>query len=264
LKKIESSQNPLVKHLVQLQIKSKIRKQTNTFLIEGVREISLAVKANYQLDKILFVPDIISENEIKKIVLNNQIQYIQISSEVYKKLAYRDTTEGILAVAESKNLQLENIHLPKNPIILVAENIEKPGNIGAIMRTADAANIDAVLIADPKSDLYNPNVIRTSVGCIFTNNIAKGTTQEIISFLKKQQINIYCATLQNSTPYHIEDYKNSTAFVVGSEDKGVSDLFRNSSKKNVIIPMQGKIDSMNVSVAASILIFEAKRQRNFV
>jgi len=147
---------------------------------------------------------------------------------------------------------------------LVIENVEKPGNIGAILRSADAAKLDAVLITDPKTDLYNPNVIRASIGCLFTNTIAVGSTEEIILFLKQQQINIYCATLQNATPYHIQDYKKPTAFVVGSEDKGVSDLFRKSANGNVMIPMQGEIDSMNVSVATSILIFEAKRQRNFV
>jgi len=262
LKKIESLQNTLVKHLIQLQTKSKIRKQTKNFLIEGVREISLAVKGKYELEKILFSPAIISENEIKKIV-PYQIEQIQISVEVYRKLAYRDTTEGVLAVAKSKSLEIEKLKLPKNPIILVIENVEKPGNIGAILRSADATKLDAVFIANSKTDLYNPNIIRASVGCVFTNTIAVESTEKIISFLKKQQINIYCATLQSTRFYHTEDYKKPTAFVVGSEDKGVSDLFRKSATQNVIIPMQGEIDSMNVSVAASILIFEAKRQRNF-
>jgi len=253
----------LVKHLVQLLTKSKFRKQTKTFLIEGVRELSLAIKGKYELEKILFSPAIISENEIKKII-PDQIECVQISLEIYKKLAYRDTTEGILAVAKSKSLEIGKLKLPKNPLILVVENIEKPGNIGAILRSADAAKLDAVLIVNSKTDLYNPNIIRASIGCLFTNTIAVGSTEEIISFLKKKRINIYCATLQNATSYHTKDYKKPTAFVVGSEDKGISDLFRESATQNVIIPMQGEIDSINVSVAASILIFEAKRQRNFV
>jgi len=248
---------------MQLQTKSKVRKQTQTFLIEGVREISLALRSNYELEKILFTPDIISENEINKI-LPSKIERTQISSEIYKKLAYRNTTEGILAIAKSKVVELKNLNLPKNPLILVAENLEKPGNIGAILRTADASCLDAVLIAEPKSDIYNPNVIRASLGALFTNKIAVGTTKEIVSFLKEKQINIYCATLQNATYYNKENYTNPTAFVVGAEDKGVSERFRNSAKKNIIIPMQGEIDSLNVSVAASILIFEARRQRNFV
>ncbi len=262
LKKIESLQNPLIKHLVQLQAKSKVRKQTQTFLIEGIREISLALKGSYKVQTVLFLPDIISEVEVKRTIPNG-IELIEISSEVYKKLAYRDTTEGILAITKTKSLRLEDLNLPENPLVLVAESLEKPGNLGAILRTADAAKLDAVLIANPKSDMYNPNIIRASVGCLFTNNIAVGKTDEIISFLQKKNINIYCATLQDASPYHTKDYTKSTALVVGTEATGVSDVFRKSANGNIIIPMEGEIDSMNVSVATSILIFEAKRQRDF-
>lgn len=262
MKKIESSQNPLIKHLVQLQTKSKSRKQTHTFLIEGVREIELALKGGYELETVLFLSDIISEVEVKKVIPNG-VGLIEISSEIYKKLAYRDTTEGILAVAKSKSLRLEDLKLPENPLVLVTESLEKPGNLGAILRTADAAKLDAVLIANPKSDMYNPNVVRASVGCLFTNQIGIGTTQEVISFLRKHNINIYCATLQNSTSYHTKDYTKATALVVGTESTGITDEFRELADENIIIPMQGEIDSMNVSVAASILIFEAKRQRGF-
>ena len=145
----------------------------------------------------------------------------------------------------------------------MAESLEKPGNIGAILRTADAANLDAVIIANPKSDLYNPNVVRSSVGCLFTNNIATGTTTEIIAFLKEKNIRFYCATLQNSTSYHTQNYTFPTALVVGTEATGLSQEWRDAATQNIIIPMQGQIDSMNVSVAAAILIFEAKRQRGF-
>lgn len=262
LKKIESLQNPLIKHLVQLQAKSKVRKQTQTFLIEGIREISLALKGSYKVQTVLFLPDIISEVEVKRTIPNG-IELIEISSGVYKKLAYRDTTEGILAITKTKSLRLEDLNLPENPLVLVAESLEKPGNLGAILRTADAAKLDAVLIANPKSDMYNPNIIRASVGCLFTNNIAVGKTDEIISFLQKKNINIYCATLQDASPYHTKDYTKSTALVVGTEATGVSDVFRKSANGNIIIPMEGEIDSMNVSVATSILIFEAKRQRDF-
>lgn len=262
MKKIESLQNPLIKHLVQLQTKSKTRKQTETFLIEGVREISLALKGGYELQTVLFSVEIISETEVKKMVPKNT-ELIEISIEVYKKLAYRDTTEGVLAVAKTKSLQLEDLNLPEKPLVLVAEGLEKPGNLGAILRTADAAKLDAVLIADPKSDMYNPNVIRASVGCLFTNQIAVGTTEEVIAFLKKKHLNIYSATLQDAVSYHTQDYTQPTALVVGTEATGVTTTFREQSAQNIIIPMQGEIDSMNVSVAASILIFEAKRQRDF-
>ena len=249
--------------MVQLQAKSKTRKQTQTFLIEGIREVSLALKGGYELQTVLYFPDIIPESQIKKNI-PNEVECVEISSEVYKKLAYRDTTEGILAIAKVKTLGLEDLNLPENPLVLVAEGLEKPGNLGAILRTADAANLDAVLIANPKSDVYSPNVIRASVGCVFTNNIAVGTTDEIISFLRKKKISIYCATLQDAVLYHNQDYTTPTALVVGAEDTGVTDEFRKKSDGNIMIPMQGEIDSMNVSVAASILIFESKRQRGFV
>jgi TrmH family RNA methyltransferase len=262
MKQISSAQNPFIKSLVQLQEKAKIRKQTGTFLIEGKREIELALKGNYELETVLFLPEIISEEQINKLT-NQQLNVIEISKDVYQKLAYRDSTEGIIAVAKSKSLQLLDLELKENPLILVLESIEKPGNIGAMLRTADAANIDAVIIANPKSDIYNPNNIRSSVGCVFTNEIAVCTTNEAIDFLKENNIAIYSATLQNSNEYHKESYTSATALVVGTEATGVSQTFRDNSTQNIIIPMQGEIDSMNVSVAAAILIFEAKRQRGF-
>jgi RNA methyltransferase, TrmH family len=247
---------------VLLQEKTKARKQTGTFLIEGKREIELALKGNYEIESILFLPELMSESQIIALT-NGQTNLIEINREVYQKLAYRDTTEGILAVAKTKPLLLSDLKLSENPLLLVAESPEKPGNIGALLRTADAANLDAVIIANPKSDLYNPNIVRSSVGGLFTNQIATGNTAEIITFLKEHKINFYCATLQNSTPYHIQDYTKATALVVGTEATGLTDEWRDAATQNIIIPMQGQIDSMNVSVAAAILIFEAKRQRGF-
>jgi TrmH family RNA methyltransferase len=262
MKQITSVQNPFIKSLVLLQEKAKARKQSGTFLIEGQREIALAIKGGYEIETILFLPELISETQIAKLT-RKQIETIEISKDVYQKLAYRDTTEGILAIAKTKSLQLSDLKLPENPLILVMEAIEKPGNIGAVLRTCDAAKIDAVIIANPKTDLYNPNIVRSSVGCLFTNQIATGTTQEVIDFLIKNNINFYSATLQNSTSYHTQDYTTPTALVVGTEATGLSELWREKATQNIIIPMQGEIDSMNVSVAAAILIFEAKRQRGF-
>lgn len=261
MKQITSTQNPFIKSLVHLQEKAKARKQSGTFLMEGKREISIAVKGGYEIETLLFLPEICSEAEAEQ--LAEHADLIVINKEVYQKLAYRDTTEGILAVAKTKSLQLSDLKLSENPLILIAEAPEKPGNIGALLRTADAANLDAVIIANPKSDLYNPNIVRSSVGCLFTNQIATGTTSEIIAFLKERKINFYCATLQNSTPYHTQDYKMPTALVVGTEATGLTEEWRTEATQNIIIPMQGEIDSMNVSVAAAILIFEAKRQRGF-
>lgn len=265
-KVISSFQNPLIKQLVLLREKSRERRKTGLFVIEGQREISLAIKGGYLLKSILFCSEIISEEEIfsMKESANSNTEFIEITSEIYQKLAYRSSTEGVLAIAHSRELQLANLQpATGNPLILIAEAPEKPGNIGALLRTADAARVDAVIIANPKTDMYNPNIIRSSVGCLFTNKIATGSTSEIISFLKEHNINIYCAALQASVRYDTIDFKKASAIVVGTEDMGLSGEWLQNSTQNIIIPMQGEIDSINVSVAAGILIFEVKRQRNF-
>ena len=262
MKQITSAQNPYIKSLLLLQEKAKARKQTGTFLIEGQREILLAIKGGYRIETLLFYPELISENEINKLV-QNTTELIEINKDIFEKLAYRESTEGVIAVANSKSFSLSDLKLNENPLLLIAEAPEKPGNIGALLRTADAANLDAVIIANPKGDLYNPNIVRSSVGCLFTNQIATGTTSEIIAFLKERKINFYCATLQNSTSYHTQDYTMPSALVVGTEATGLSQEWREAATQNIIIPMQGEIDSMNVSVVAAILIFEAKRQRGF-
>jgi len=263
MKQITSAQNPFIKQLVLLQEKAKARRQTGTFLIEGQRELQLARKGGYEIETALFVPELLSETEVRSLA-GRQAELIEISREVYQKMAYRDTTEGVIAVAKSKSLLLNDLQLGSNPLVLVAEATEKPGNLGALLRTADAAKLDAVIIADPKGDLYNPNIVRSSVGCLFTNQIATGTTQQVIDYLKANSINIYCATLQDSAYYHEQDYRTPTALVVGTEATGLTEPWREASAQNIIIPMQGEIDSMNVSVAAAILIFEAKRQRGFI
>ena len=264
-KQISSLQNSLVKQVLHLQEKSRERKKQGLFIIEGLREITLALKGGYIIETILFCSEIVSEENIE-----NQFQdvseVIEITHEVYKKIAYRNSTEGIIAIAKSKDLQIKNLKAPfdskdSNLLILVAEALEKPGNIGALLRTADAANIDAVLIANPKTDMYNPNIIRSSVGCLFTNTIATGTSEEIILFLKNNNVKIYCAELQASNSYLDCNFNKASAIILGAEANGLSNLWLENSTQNIIIPMQGEIDSMNVSVAAGIIIFEAKRQR---
>lgn len=259
-KEITSIQNPFVKHLIQLQEKAKLRKQTQTFIIEGKREIELAVQGGYELEQLLYCADIIDINEVEKIPAQ---QYISLAKEVYQKLAYRESTEGLIAVAQTQTHDLESFTPKPNGLYLIADAIEKPGNIGALLRTADAANIDAVILSNPKTDLYNPNVVRSSVGCVFTNRILLGSSEQVISFCKKHEIKVFGAALQASEPYHIQDYNGNTAILVGTEATGLPLEWLENTHQNIVIPMQGKIDSMNVSVAAAILLFEAKRQRGF-
>ena len=203
-KLISSTQNPLVKEILQLQEKSRVRKKSGLFVIEGVREIRLAIKGGYHINRLLYVTEIISEEilESLKSQTSSNTELIEITSEVYQKIAYRTSTEGIIAVAKTKDLSIKNLDLnAKNPLILVAEAPEKPGNIGALLRTADAAHLDAVIIANPKTDMYNPNIIRSSVGGLFTNNIATGTTTDILAFLKEKNVNVYAAILQEAVDY---------------------------------------------------------------
>ena len=267
IKEISSLQNDLVKEIIQLQEKSRIRKQKGRFIIEGHREISLAIEGGYDIEQFLFCEEIIDRSILEQLLSSYHVVkpgLVKLSLKVYQKIAHRKTTEGIVAIAVSKKLLLSNLNLSNNALILVAEASEKPGNIGALLRTADAAHLDAVIIANPKTDLYNPNIIRSSVGCVFTNQIAMGSTDEILNLLQKKQINIFTAALDDrSVPYHTMDYTKPSAVVVGTEATGLSEQWLESATENVIIPMQGKIDSLNVSVSAAIVIFEAKRQRGF-
>ena len=265
-KQITSVQNPTTKKLLQLQEKSRARRKENLFIIEGQREIRLALKGGYEIRELFFCSALFSSENAAKLLqeMPSEVNIIEVSTEVYQKVAYRGSTEGILAVAVGKDLNLSSLKLPnKNPLILVAEAPEKPGNIGALLRTADAARVDAVLIANPKTDMFNPNIIRSSVGCLFTNHVAAASTSEIIAFLNEHKIVIFGAALQASLPYHEVNFTAGSAIVVGTEATGLSNEWLKNTTQNIIIPMQGEIDSMNVSVAAGILIFEAKRQRNF-
>lgn len=262
-KQISSVQNSLVKSLVVLGDKSKARKQSGTFLLEGRRELSLALQGGYKIQQLFYYANLLPIGfDVEEFPAED---YIEVTKEVYEKIAYRSTTEGILAVLKDKSMLLENLLFnTKTPLILVAEAPEKPGNIGAMLRTADAANVDAVLIANPKTDMFNPNIIRSSVGCLFTTQIATGSTEEIIAYLKENKIESYAAALkEDSEHYHEQNFTKPTAIIVGTEAVGLSDEWLENASKKIIIPMLGKIDSMNVSVAAGILVYEAKRQRNF-
>ncbi len=263
LKYISSVQNPLIKNILLLKDKSKARKKQGLFVLEGVRELTLAKKGNYNFETILYFEELISLEQVNDIINDAQVEIIEISKEIYQKIAFRGTTEGIVAVIETKQFLLSNIKFRnKNPLLLIAEAPEKPGNIGALLRTADAANIDAVLIANPLTDMFNPNIIRSSVGCLFTNKIGIGSTEEIMGFLKENNIQGFAAALHNESENYLkQDYKKPSAIIVGTEATGLSNAWLNSTKK-IIIPMEGEIDSLNVSVSASIIIFEAKRQRN--
>jgi len=260
--KITSTQNPKVKSLLSLE-KPRERRKQQQFIIEGKKEIELALAAGYNIGNLFFCDEVISADEIPASLKQEKL-LIPVSKEVFEKLAVREGTGGMIAVASMKVHRLADIQLKKNPLVLVVEGVEKPGNLGAILRTADAAGIDAVIICDPNTDFYNPNVIRSSLGCVFTQPIASATTTETIDWLKQHTITIYCTYLQASVPYHTVNYNQPSAIVMGTEATGISDAWVKAAHQNIIIPMAGKIDSMNVSTATAVVVFEAKRQRNFV
>ena len=184
-----------------------------------------------------------------------------VSRSLYEKIAYREGTEGIVAVMRARQMRLEDLQPSPAPLILVLEGVEKPGNLGAVLRTADAAGVDAVLVCDPLTDLYNPNLIRASLGALFSVPTVACTSEEAFAWLSSRGIAVLTAQLQDSVLYYETDMVRSTALVFGTEDKGLSDFWRNRADAHIRIPMAGAMDSLNVSVSAAILAFEAVRQR---
>jgi TrmH family RNA methyltransferase len=258
---ITSTQNPKVKSLLALE-KPRERRRQQLFIIEGKKEIGLALEAGYKIGNLFYCVDIFPERDLRSLKIEDKF-LVPITQEVFDKIAVRENSGGVIAVAEMKTHRLEDIQLSNNPLVLILESVEKPGNLGAILRTSDAAGLDAVIICDPQTDFYNPNVVRSSLGCVFTKQIASATSDETIAWLKANKIETFCTYLKASKPYNEVDYKRPSAIVMGTEATGLSDVWIKNSSANIIIPMQGKIDSMNVSTAAAVVVFEAMRQRNF-
>lgn len=253
---ITSSANPKFKRLIALLQKSSERRESALFTVEGVREISHCIEAGYKPDCIFFCPDIVSEETLP------QCRHFALSAGLYAKAAYREGTEGAIGVFQAIEHPLSSLHLKDNPLIAVLESVEKPGNLGAVLRTCDAAGADALIICDPRTDLYNPNLIRASIGAVFTVPTAVCTTAQAISFLKSKGILILTAQLQDSSLYYDCPMTKGTAIVMGTEATGLSDKWRQAADAHIRIPMLGKLDSLNVSVSAAILLYEAVRQRN--
>lgn len=253
---ITSSANPKFKRLIALLQKSSERRESALFTVEGVREISHCIEAGYKPDCIFFCPDIVSEETLP------QCRHFALSAGLYAKAAYREGTEGAIGVFQAIEHPLSSLHLKDNPLIAVLESVEKPGNLGAVLRTCDAAGADALIICDPRTDLYNPNLIRASIGAVFTVPTAVCTTAQAITFLKSKGIRILTAQLQDSSLYYDCPMTKGTAIVMGTEATGLSDKWRQAADAHIRIPMLGKLDSLNVSVSAAILLYEAVRQRN--
>lgn len=257
---ITSVQNSRIKNLVALQ-KPRNRRESGLFVIEGVRELKQAISGGYEIVSLFYCDEIAGENPLLA-DLSDGTEMNNVSKRVYEAVTYRGSTEGILGVSKMKYLDLSCLKLHGNPLLLVIESPEKPGNLGAILRTADAAGITGVIVCDSKTDIYNPNVIRSSLGCLFTVNIAVTDSSAAIDWLKNNGLGIHVTSPEAPRLYYETDYRIPSAIVMGSESSGISGKWRMQADSIIKIPMKGKVDSMNLSVAAAIIVFEAVRQRN--
>ena len=253
MEQITSGQNPKIKHLMMLQQKSSERRKEGLFVVEGRRELDHCINAGYEVDTLFVLQGNVPPTVPARI--------FEVSSNVYEKIAYRGSTEGIIAEVRSKSRALTDLNLPENPLVVVLESVEKPGNLGAILRSADASGVDAVIVCDPLTDLYNPNLIRSSIGAIFTVPCIACTSEDCIHFLKERNIQILTAQLQDSELYYDTDMKRGTAIVMGTESTGLTNIWRKAADAHIRIPMLGQLDSLNVSVSAAVLMYEAVRQR---
>jgi TrmH family RNA methyltransferase len=252
---ITSPQNHKIKNAVILREKSKERNQQSLFPVEGRREITMAVEGGYKIES-LFVCE-----ELGGTVDFAADDVYDVNRRVFEKIACRDSSDGLLALMKMRDIRLANVKLRNNPFVIVLESVEKPGNLGAILRTADAADVDAVIVCDPKCDFFNANVIRSSLGCVFTVTIAVCSSEEAYQWLTNNRISVYAAELEASQWYYDEDYTAAVAVAFGTESTGLSAFWLDRADRRIKIPMKGKVDSLNVSVSTAVITFEAMRQR---
>lgn len=258
--KITSARNERIRQVLELQEKSRTRRALGLFVVEGRRELEHCLEAGYELDSVFWCPEILPE--LPQELIGGDVPVSELTAELYGRIAYRGGTEGLVARVKARPHTLDDLTLKENPLIVVLESVEKPGNLGAVFRSADAAGADAVIICDPLTDLYNPNLIRSSIGGVFTVQSAVCDSASAISWLKARGMKILTAQLQDSSWYYDVDMKGGTAIVIGTEATGLTEQWREAADAHIRIPMLGALDSLNASVSAAILLFEAVRQRN--
>lgn len=254
--KIDSPQNEKIKNIVKLRGSSQERKKQGLFIIEGRREISLALAGGVEIENLFYCLDYVEQ---KPEIVEEKI--VEVSEKVFSKISLRENPDGLLAIAKIKELKLENIKLSAKPLLIILEAVEKPGNLGAILRTADAVGANAVIINDSGTDVYNPNVIRASQGTAFTVPVIVSTINDTVKFCKKNKIKIFAAMPEAKIEYTKVDYTGGSAILLGAEDKGLSQEWLKAADEKIKINMRGKINSLNVSVSAAVILFEALRQR---
>jgi RNA methyltransferase, TrmH family len=261
--RITSRQNSHVKDAVHLRT-GRERRRRHQFLIDGTREIERAMASGVRLQRVFVCNELCNSDECQDVLSSIGkcgAEIFEVSPDVFAKLAFGDREEGIVAMAETPRRILADVHLPTNPIVAVLEGIEKPGNLGAILRSADAAGIDAVIVADARTDLYNPNTIRASLGTVFRENVCEATSSDVTEWLVGQSLSIIAARPDAETIYTDADFRMGAAIVLGSEAAGLSDAWKAAKTAAVRLPMYGLADSLNVSTTAAVLFYEALRQR---
>lgn len=264
---INSLQNPLIKRVVLLTEKARERKRQQTIVAEGLREVGLALKAGFRAEYLFYDETCTSMealDELTASAVQEPGELISVSTAVMEKIAYRGGVPNVVALLQRRDIRLSELQLSSNPLVLVLETVEKPGNLGAMLRTADAAGVDAVIVCDPLVDEYNPNVIRSSLGAIFSVQLVTTEGQPALDWLHRNGIQILATYLEASVPYFTCNLRQPTAFVMGSEANGISEFWVREARQRIIIPMQGEVDSLNVSASAAIVLFEAIRQRTMI
>lgn len=263
---ITSVKNPLVREILDLQEKSRERNRQGRIVVEGRKEISLAVAGGVVFQQVIYLPELIGEDKVRALCGRSAAgaEFIPVSAAVYAKLSYRESTGGAIVVAKKPERHLEELPVGAQSVYIVLEAVEKPGNLGAICRVADAARVDGVVICDPRTDIYNPNAIRSSLGCVFTVNVVSAAFEEVRAWLKSHAIKSFAAELTAAEFYHETDLSGRVAVVFGTEATGLTDKWIQAADRRVKIPMGGVIDSLNVNTSVAILVFEAMRQRGFI
>jgi RNA methyltransferase, TrmH family len=257
---IESASNPKIKNIIKLS-KPAERKKQGVVLIEGYKEINAALKAGWKLVEIFYCGEYGGENPSFFGVAHDQKLIANVAPEIFEKITTREKPDGYVAIFLEKKYFLEEIALPKNPLVVVLEGMEKPGNFGAILRTADAAGVDLIIVNEPQLDVYHPQAIRSSLGAIFNQKIIYLSREETITWFKEKKIISYATSKRGEKDFYEFDYSGGTAFVLGAEHAGLSEEWREQADRYVKIPMIGIVDSLNLSASAAILLFEAIRQR---
>jgi TrmH family RNA methyltransferase len=261
--RITSRQNPRVKEAARLRT-GRGRQRQGRFLIDGAREILRALAAGIRCREAFVCDELCAAAECQQAIESLQsagTEILSVTPAVYAKLAFGEREDGVVAVAETPRRQLNDLQLTPQPLVAVLEGLEKPGNVGAILRSADAAGVDAVIVADPRTDLYNPNTIRASVGTVFRPNVCQAASGETLAWLRDKDVSIIAARPDADTLYTDIDFRPGTAIVLGSEAEGLSDAWRGPHVTAVRLPMHGLADSLNVSTTGAVLFYEALRQR---